>query len=221
MGLMNPNQYPSQSPEPQGQYSDERMRYGDAYLNQISAPVPVKTINPFLLWGVIGGFLLILGLFIFMLFNSGGPSRSEQFTAYVHRAQALTELTRDANSKIKNSNLRSLNASTTSVLTSATTESNDVLESVQLSEVPSANDKSPITAEYTELEATLEDAGLMVEYDRVYVREITHQLATIRTELSSLYESTNSSTLREYLKKTDANLKPLMEQFSAYSNTHG
>lgn len=220
---MYPNQSPEQEPAaPEQQYQAPPVvppQSDAAYFDSIATPIPKKTMSPIFLWSVIVGFLLLLVTVFFLITTSGGPSKSEQFAAYVYRVQALTKLTKDSSKTIKSSELRALSASTTSILTGAEQESTAVLGAVNLKKLPSEPKTDPVTAEFTELGTKFNDARLNVTFDRVYSREIGYQLAKIRAEMSSLYASSKNNNLRTYLEKTDSNLKPLVTQYNAFNNS--
>ena len=222
--------YPNQPPDQQQQYQPPQqpvlpplqpLDTGGSYLDTIAAPQRQNTLNPFVLWGIIGGVILALIIAVLLMFNSGGPSQAESFTAYVHRTQALTKLTTNSKKTIQSTELRALNATTNIVLNTANQESTSVLTAVQLKNLPAPAKSSPVTAEFSQLTTKLNDARLNVVYDRVYAREVGYQLAKIRAELSTLYKSSKSKSLRTYLEKTDGNLKPLVSQYNEFNNSQG
>jgi hypothetical protein len=224
---MYPNQPPEQQPQQPQSYAPLPPLQtlspsgGTSYLDSIAAPQKQNTLNPFVLWGIIGGVLLALALFIIFLFNSGGPSPAESFTTYAQRIQALSKLTTNSTKTIQSSELRALNATTSSVLGTAVQESSSVLGAVQLKKVPPAAKGSPVTTEFATMDTKLNDARLNVKYDIVYAREVAYQLAKIRAELSTLYKTSKSKILRTYLEKTDDNLKPLVSQYNEFNNSQG
>ena len=222
--------YPNQPPDQQPQYQQPQqpvlpplqpLDTGGSYLDTIAAPQRQNTLNPFVLWGIIGGVILALIIAVLFMFNSGGPSQAESFTAYVHRAQALSKLTTNSKKTIQSTELRALNATTNIVLNTANQESTSVLAAVQLKKLPTPAKPSPVTAEFSQLTTKLNDARLNVVYDRVYAREVGYQLAKIRAELSTLYKASKSKSLRAYLEKTDGNLKPLVSQYNEFNNSQG
>ena len=222
--------YPNQPPDQQPQYQPPQqpvlpplqpLDTGGSYLDTIAAPQRQNTLNPFVLWGIIGGVILALIIAVLLMFNSGGPSQAESFTAYVHRTQALSKLTANSKKTIQSSELRALNGTTNIVLNTANQESTSVLGTVQLKNLPAPAKSSPVTAEFSQLTTKLNDARLNVVYDRVYAREVGYQLAKIRAELSTLYKGSKSKSLRAYLEKTDGNLKPLVSQYNEFNNSQG
>lgn len=224
---MYPNQPPEQQPQQPQAYAPlppvqtPNESGGTSYLDSIAAPAKQNTLNPFVLWGIIGSILLVLALFIIFLLNAGGPSNAESFTTYAHRIQALSKLTSNSKKTIQSTELRALNATTGSVLGTAIQESSSVLSAVELKQLPTAAKDSPVTTEFGTLDTKLNDARLNVKYDIVYAREVGYQLAKIRAELNTLYKASKSKSLRAYLEKTDGNLKPLVSQYNEFNNSQG
>jgi hypothetical protein len=225
--MMYPNQPPEQpsAPQPPQPYIlppvQEPENSGASYLDSIAAPPKQNTLSSFALWGIIGGIIFTLVITVIFIFNSGSPSRAETFTNYVHRVQALSRLTSSSTKIIQNSELRALNATTVSVLGTANQESSDVLKAVDIKKLPANNAKSPIAAEFSELNTKLDNARLNVAYDRVYAREIGYHLAKIRAQINTLHKSSKNKKLRAYLEKTDANLQPLVSQYNQFNNSQG
>ena len=118
------------------------------YLNQIAAPIAPKTVNPMILWGSIGGFLLLLCLIIFFMLNSGGPSYSERLTAFAQRVNALRSLTKDSATKIQTSKLRSINSSLSLALTNTLHDSETPLANVGVKQLPSPVKTSKLAKEF-------------------------------------------------------------------------
>lgn len=204
-----PQQPPFQSPE--GTSLD--------YLDSISVPTQQKMLNPFILWGFIGGGMLLLVLMGFWLFGQQGPSTSEQFTTYYNRLTAI-ETTAKSNSKIiRNSNLRSTNGSMLAILGTAKQESSTVLSGAGLEKLPANSKTSAVAVEFSSLAQTLDDARLNVQFDRTYAREIAYQLSKLRAEMTALYQQSNSRSLKEYLEKTDQNIEPIVDQFNTFNNS--
>jgi hypothetical protein len=67
------------------------------------------------------------------------------------------------------------------------------------------------------LTSRLEDARLNAVYDRTYAREIAFYLKSLHTDMSKLYASTSSGSLKDVLKTTDTNLSPITEEFSNFN----
>lgn len=224
METMYPNQ-PNQLPTPQppSQQPQPTPLSGSTvdpdYLDTIAAPLPVKTMKPWQLWGIIGSVIALMIIVVMIVANSGGTSNTERYTAYLYRVQALEKLTKDSSKTIQSSQLRALNASTTSNLTTAFSDGSKLLSIYDIKKLPEAKKDNLVINEYTSLSTKLNDARLNSVYDRVYAREIGYQLGALRAEMNTLFKATKNNQLRSYLQKTDANLKPLVDQFNQFNNS--
>lgn len=211
--LMNPGQplptpTPMQTPPPPA-----------AYLDQIAAPGPQKTIPPRLLWIGIGALLLIVIVGFFVIINSGGKSQSQKMTEFVYRVQALEKLTDTSRSTIQSSQLQALNASLNTILTGIDQQSGDSLAIYGISKLPTVPKTAPVTVEYSDLATKLQDAKLNVIFDRTYAREITYQLSIMQSEMKAIYDHSNSKTIKSYLVKSSDNITPLQKEFANFNDS--
>lgn len=207
---MDPNQQ-----LPQLRPQDQRI--DSSYLDQIAAPMQQKTLNPAILWGLIGGSLLIMGIIIMILLSSGGPSTSERMTAFLYRVQSLKTLVSDSTDTLKSSELRAANSSLSSVLTGIQTETSTLLSGSSEKVASKPPKDSPILSEYEQINTKLEDARLNVAFDRVYAREVVYQIATLRTEMLSIYNDSSSKELHAFLETADKDLKGLSEDIAKFN----
>ncbi|MCA9341619.1 hypothetical protein KC952_03750 [Candidatus Saccharibacteria bacterium] len=185
-----------------------------SYLDQIAAPAQQKIMNPFILWGLIGGALLIVIIFIMVLFSSGQPSSAQRMNNFLFRVDALNSLVKDSQKTIRNPKLHTANGSLSSILTSIQTETTKFLNK------SGSSDKkvrlkppkgSPILAEYIQINKKIDEARLNAIFDRVYAREVAYQIAKLRTEMVPIYKDTSSKKIREFLENSDKDLKALSE----------
>jgi hypothetical protein len=184
------------------------------YLDQISSAQPVKTLNPFVLWGLIGGLLIVAIVAVSLILSAGGDS-SASLTSTAARFAALQDTTDDAQENLQNSDLRTLNSSLTLVLTNTNRDLAGPLKEQDIKLKDKKNKTiSAVTADFEALENRLEDARLNAVFDRTYAREMTFQLKTLQSDMAVLYKKTNSSSLRTALQTADANLDPIVEGFS-------
>ncbi len=190
-----------------------------AYLDQIAAPGPQKTISPRLLWIGIGALLLIVIVGFFAIINSGGKSQSQKMTEFVYRVQALEKLTDTSRSNIQSSQLQALNASLNTILTGIDQQSGDSLTVYGISKLPTVPKTAPVTVEYTDLASKLQDAKLNVIFDRTYAREITYQLSIMQSEMKAIYDHSNNKTIKSYLVKSSDNITPLQKEFANFNDS--
>lgn len=198
--------------------SQQPGQYPNDYLDSIAVKQPVKTVNPFLLWGIIGGALLLV---IFMVFAIAGATKPAT-NGLVQYGVQMTELKRiadDAQKEIKSGELRSANGSFSIILTNA---NRDLAAPLEQQGVKLDNKKDSTTAatlaDAAKLEGRLEDARLNGVYDRTYAREMTYYIKTIRSEMTILHSKSRSTSFKKVLESTDTSLKPLQEQFESFNN---
>ena len=191
------------------------------YLNQIAAPAPQKTINPLMLWGAIGGVLLLLFGAVFFITNSGGPSYSQQLSNFVYRIDAMKKLVNDNSKNVQSSELRRANSALSLTLTNTKRDSAAPLAAADIKKLPTAPKTSAVTKEFAAVSTRLEDARLNNQFDRVYVREISYQIATARSEIKRLGNTSKSKSLKEFLTSAENNFAPLNDQFESFNNAQG
>lgn len=184
------------------------------YLDQISSQQKTATMSPYALWGIIGAVLLVAIGAILILTQGGGDSASQKFTNLIYRVQALEKLTKSNTKTIQNSKLLAANSSLNSILTGIDKQSDASLKVYGLQKLPTTPNDSPITKEYADITSKLDNARLNVAFDDTYAREVTYQIKLIRSEMSSLYNQSRSSTVKTFLQQSDTNLQPLLTAFS-------
>lgn len=194
-------------------------QFSSDYLNQIAAPAPVKTLNPLVLWGLIGG-LLVLAILVIVFVSSaanGGGSTSS-LTGVGAKIDNLKTVSEAAQKNIQSGELRSLNGNLTLALTNADRDLADPLKAnhIKLTDKKDST-VSKVTSDFDALNGRLEDARLNAVYDRTYAREMTYALKTLHSDMSVLYKSTSSNKLKTILNTTDTNLSPLVDSFASFN----
>ncbi|AHB42248.1 hypothetical protein RAAC3_TM7C00001G0391 [Candidatus Saccharibacteria bacterium RAAC3_TM7_1] len=184
------------------------------YLNSIAPTPQRKMLSPFLLWGIIG-VAIALVIIIFMALTSFGGTSKPDLTTFAARLEALQTVSTEAKNDLQTSELRSLNSSLTLVLTNANRDIADILTDADITLNEKNTQFKEVATETTKLTDALEDARLNGVYDRTYTREIVYYLKTLRNQISVLYSSARSESLKKFLNETNDNLKPLQESFSA------
>lgn len=186
------------------------------YLNQIATPTPQKTMNPMVLWAAIAGVLLF-AVVMFFLIISGGTSNADRMTVISARITGLQGIVASAPENLQSSELRTQNSNLSLALTSA---SGDIGSSIEATGA-STNEKDDrvvaINKEFEQINSNLEDARLNGIYDRAYAREMAFALKTLHTEMDALYQATSKDTVREFLRSTDENVVPFIEDFSSFT----
>lgn len=186
------------------------------YLDQIAAPQPVKTLNPIVLWGLIGGVLLLVVIVVMAVMNGSKGDTSSSLTGVAARFNNLQSVAEDAQENLQSSELRTLNSSLALSLTNSNRDLADPLKAQDIKLKDKKNRTITASAsEFEELSTRLEDARLNAVFDRTYAREMTYQLKTLRSDMAVLYEKSKSKSLKTALETADTNLKPLVEGFEA------
>ena len=190
---------------------------GVEYLNSIASQPQVKTINPFVLWGLIAAALIAV-IIIVITAASGGNNPTKQLTQVGASTANLKLLTEAANNDIQSSELRSINSSLTLTLTNT---NRDLAEHLKKQKINIKNTKknktvAVVTANFDSVNQRLEDARLNGLYDRTYVREMTYLLKTLHADMEELYNSSKSKSLKTTLETNDNNLAPLLESLEAF-----
>ena len=200
---------------PQQQPQQPPQQYSIDYLNSITTAPPAKKISPFLLWGLIGGVLISLVLVVLFITSLGGGA-TDNLRQFGERLVVLETTTKDSQQSIQSSKLRSLNSSLKLVLTNANRDMQEPLEKEGI-KVDVDKLSKETSSELTELTGSLEDARLNAVFDRTYSREVAFYLKKLRAQMSEIYDSTNSKSLKTVLETTDANIAPLSESFSSFN----
>lgn len=199
----------------------DQNQYPIDYLNQI-APQQKKpglsTKMMILIGGGVGLLLIIAGFMIFSSGSSAGPTQKMQRLAA--RMTTLHDIASKSQKEIKSGTLRNTNSNLAIFLTNANRDIEDPLSKngVDIKKI----DKSIEEAESgDELRATLEDARLNAVFDRTYAREMAYQLETVQALISDIYNKTGSKSLKEFLKATDSNLQPIVDQLAEFNAANG
>ena len=191
------------------------------YLNQI-APQSTKKLHlsrrQLIIAGVVGAVLLFLITIVIAIKSAGTPDKPlQQLTA---RLQSTEKIVGDAQSKLKSTELRSLNSNLKIFLTNA---NRDIAPQLTDRKINAAKlNKMIVDAEAgTDITNRLEDARLNAVYDRTYAREMSYQIETITTLIKQIRSSTSSQSLQTFLDNTSINLQPTQKAFADFNATNG
>lgn len=202
---MNPDQNPNQN-----QYSID-------YLNQIAPQPQKKGIKDRFFFFIIGGGLLLAVIALIVIFAAGASGPKQDMQTLAARMATLQTISSDTQRNLKSSDLRSTNSNLTIFLANANRDITAPLSANGI-DVKKIDDTITAAEKGEKLTQTLEDARLNAILDRTYAREMTYQLQTVAALVKEIYGSTNSKTLKSYLEKTDADLQPIIRQFSDFND---
>lgn len=200
--------------------SNQQPQVPHDYLNQISSPAPVKTMNPFILWGLIGGLLLLAVIVLIAVSSARGGPSGASLAAVAAKLTNLQTVAEGARDNIQSSDLRTLNSNLVLSLTNTNRDLAAPLKSEGI-DLKDKKDKAvqAATKESEELTKRLEDARLNAVYDRTYAREMLYALKTLRSDMTILYKQSRSTELKKTLDTTDNNLKPVIEGLGSFNGS--
>ncbi|HEX7484377.1 MAG TPA: hypothetical protein VF281_04490 [Candidatus Saccharimonadales bacterium] len=191
------------------------------YLNQIAPPPQKQKLDKkslLLLALLIGGVLMIVVSFLVFISNhSGGPKADMQTLAI--RMQNLQKISESSQKNIKSSELRGINSNLKSFLSNA---NRDIAEPLTANKVDIKKlDKNLVAKEKTDtLAADLEDARLNAQFDDTYAREMSFKLTTLSILMETIYKTSGSKSMKEFLVATDDNLQPIKTKLEEFNQTN-
>lgn len=188
------------------------------YLNQIS-PESQKprlfawNIRMFILLGVVAVALVLI---LVAIVNSVASSGKEPWQRLSARLDATAVVVNASGTKIKNSQLRSLNSDLKLYITNTQRDLATPLANLNIE--PAKLPTSVLAAESSaEMQQRLEDGRLNAKFDSTYAREMTYQVATILSLLQQLYSTGASASTKSFLENAYNNLEPTYTALSKFS----
>jgi hypothetical protein len=185
------------------------------YLNQIAAAPKKRGLSNKKLF-ILGGGGIIAALLILLLLTNIGSGTPQALPTLAARLQTLESISRGAQSKLKDSSLRSTNSNLTLYLGGT---NRDIAAPLKVLGVdPAKLDKATLAREKNQtLLDKLEDARLNGIYDRTYAREMNYELQKLTALMKQVYSSTRSTSLKKVLETTSTNLTPISDQFDQFT----
>lgn len=167
----------------------------------------------FILLGIVA---IALVLILVAIVNSVASSGKEPWQRLSARLDATAVVVNASGTKIKNSQLRSLNSDLKLYLTNTQRDLATPLANLNID--PAKLPASVLAAESsTEMQQRLEDGRLNAKFDSTYAREMTYQVATILSLLQQLYSSGVSTSTKTFLENAYNNLEPTYTALSKFS----
>jgi predicted outer membrane protein len=194
--------------------------YSVDYLNQIAPQAPKKmrfSRLQYILIAVVGLLVVLTIIFGIIVSSKTSVEPEKQLAA---RLQSTEKIVGDAQTKLKSSQLRTLNSNLKIYLTNT---NRDIAAPLLKSGVDVTKlDKTIVASEAgTDITARLEDARLNAVYDRTYAREISYRLSTLVALMRQINTSTKSQSLKTFLDNAYKNLAPTQKQFDQFNATNG
>ncbi len=174
-----------------------------------------------MLWGLIGGLLLLIIFVIIGVSSSAGGTPSASLASVSSTLSNLQTVSEASQKNIQSGELRSLNSSLTLTLTNTNRDLAVVLKEQKINLKDTKKNKSLATVkkDFDDLNSRLEDARLNAVYDRTYAREVTYSLKNLHADMGQLYSATRNKELKSILDKTDVSLKLLLESFETFNGS--
>jgi len=194
--------------------------YSVDYLNQIAPQAPKKNVLTrlqIIIIAAVGGIILLTIILSLVLASSHNVEPTKQLAA---RLQSTEIIVGNAQSKLKSSQLRTLNSNLKIYLTNTNRDISVPLLQVGIN-VAQLDKKLVASEAGTDIVNRLEDARLNAVYDRTYAREIASQLDTIVELMRQVNNSTNNQSLKTFLANAYTNLEPTQKQFAQFNAANG
>lgn len=191
------------------------------YLNQITPQAPKKRLldsKQLVLAAIVGGLLLIA--IVGSVVASSLGSSSDPIQRLAARLQTTATIANDAQSKLKSTDLRSLNSTLSLNLINTNRDIVAQLTKQNLS-IATLNKTIVASEDGSAMTKRLEDARLNAIYDRTYAREMSYQLETISALIDQIQASTSDQGLKAFLQTTADNLQPTQKAFSDFNAANG
>lgn len=178
-------------------------------------------------WTMLGAVLLIIVIVIVMVITAAmnkvdSKDQDLMIESYWMSHYLMEDTFEEYSESLKSPDIRNMTASLNSVLSEiALNETNILLEEYEI-DLSESNEEEGVSADehakVIELNSVLEDARLNGILDRVYVREITMQIAQLRAKQSEIAARSKNDKAREFAEKAESNLDNIYEQFHNYKN---
>ena len=189
------------------------------YLNEIAPKQQPVQINRFAVFGLIGGVLLLAFAIIMMMVNSQ-PNYTKQAQSTLARIETLQAATKEQQSRLTENELSSMNTTLTTSLGSMGTELKSSLKDAKIKTELVGDAKKTEKAYSDKLSKTLEDAYLTGSLDRVYAREMSYQLAILKSYLQKLKTASgNRKAIADYVATNSKTLDAATKSFSNFTST--
>lgn len=188
------------------------------YLNQIAPQAPKRGRLNKLQYVVGGGIILLIVIIMISLVGlfSGGTSSSERLAARLISTETIVT---DAQSKLKSTELRTLNSNLKIYLINTNRDIVTPFSNINI-DVKKLDTALLNSENGSDITTRLEDARLNAVYDRTYAREMSYRLDTIVSLMQKINKSTNDKQLKTFLNNAYTNLTPTQKQFSDYNDTN-
>lgn len=189
------------------------------YLNQIAPPAQQKTLNRVTVFGLIIGFLTVVGFVMFLLLGGmGKPSITAQLFATRDRVQTLAAVTKEQRHHFGTNELTSLNATLSASLNSMNT---DLTTLAGGKNVKNKNKKAieKEKAYAAVLSQKINDAYLAGTLDRSYATQMAFELRTLSAMINKMRKASKDPAVATFQEKNIPTLDTITKKLTEYSES--
>lgn len=188
------------------------------YLNQIAPAAPQRRMmnSKPMLFIMIGVIAVVVVIIISLVVSAIAASKKDPWAQLVVKLNATEVIVNNSSTKLKSSQLRSINSSLRLSITNTKRDlSPHVLAAgVDVKKLPP---KIVNTEAKNGMTERLETGRLNAKYDSTYAREMSYQTASLLAILQQLYAQSNSQSAKTFLKTTYDNLAPTQKALAEFS----
>ena len=171
--------------------------------------------------GGLSVILIIVGVVSGMLNKVDTKDQDLMQTSYFMSYYMIEYIFNEYPENIKNSDLRNMSASFASVLREIALKDKEFLEEKYETEVDSLTEEPVATDEkdkIDELADTLKTGKINGVFDRTWLREMTLQIAIIRSYQSEIAARTKDEDVKEFSERIESNLDNIYNQFHDFKS---
>lgn len=190
------------------------------YLNQISGGNQVKKAKPALVFGLIGGVLLLVaGALFFLIQSAAPPNVGSQVYALQARIETLSAITEEQGKYLTQSELSTINSTLNASLTSMKTGLTTYAKGLTSSTKGTSAAKTAESTYYKALSKKLEDAYLVGTLDRTYTTELQYELSILKSMMQRIKTTAKSSTYNSFYSNNTTSIDTVTGLLSSFQST--
>lgn len=189
------------------------------YLDRIAPPSQQKTLNKVTVFGLIFGFLAVIGFVVFMLVREPGtPDITTQALLSRDRAQTLMKVSNEQRLHFGTNQLTSLNASLAASFNSMSASLTELAGGKSVKN----KDKKAIDAEKAYLAALskkLNDAYLAGTLDRSYATQMSYELRSFKGMINTMHRTSKAPGVVKFYNDNMPTIDKAIKQLTEYSES--
>ncbi|MFZ1258349.1 MAG: hypothetical protein WAQ25_02660 [Candidatus Saccharimonas sp.] len=211
-----PQSTPPPAPQPAVTPTPLSTHYSVDFLDQIAPSQQKKPVHKFAVLGLIGAVLVMVGVFLVVIMNSGGPNTAEQTKSLQGRIKTLQAVTDVQKKHLKQTALNEANSTLSSALTTMQADLTTLMKAKNIkSSGEAATSASKAEAAYlATLQKKLDDSYQRGTLDRNYASQMTYELTILRSKLQKLSNSANSQSTTAFCTTSIKNINAILLAYS-------